>query len=112
MIAARCVAVTVALALGRAKLTGQSRAANKIPNAIGLAPHLGLLVPLGHDVLEGGAHHGALELLRPAGPLLGHILLQTLLVLPGEIWSSHMNTIHPWSLGPPRPRQEKVGYLR
>ena len=27
-------------------------------------PHLGLLVPLGHDFLEGGADHGALELVR------------------------------------------------
>ena len=46
------------------------------------AHHLGFLVPLGHDVLEGGAHHGALELLGAASPLLGHVLLQPLLVLP------------------------------
>merc|ERR1712038_1903092 len=45
-------------------------------------PDLGLLVPLGHDVLEGGADHGSLELLGPLVPLLGDILLGTLLVLP------------------------------
>ena len=46
--------------------------------------HLRLLVPLGHNVLEGGSHHGTLELLCSPGPLLGHILLETLLVLPGR----------------------------
>ena len=45
-------------------------------------PDLGLLVPLGHDVLEGGADHGTLELLGPLVPLLGDILLSALLVLP------------------------------
>ena len=65
-------------------------------------PDLGLLVPLGHDVLksgkclkpsesnsiaslkylEGGANNGPLELLGPLVPLLGDILLLTLLVLP------------------------------
>ena len=45
-------------------------------------PDLGLLVPLGHDVLEGGSDYGSLELLGPLVPFLGNILLQTLLVLP------------------------------
>ena len=45
-------------------------------------PHLGLLVPLGHDVLEGGSDYGSLELLGPLVPFLGNILLETLLVLP------------------------------
>merc|ERR1711862_654907 len=45
-------------------------------------PDLWLLVPLGHDVLEGGSHHGSLELLGPLVPLLGNILLGSLLVLP------------------------------
>ena len=49
-------------------------------------PDLGLLVSLSHDVLEGGSDHGALELLGAAGPLLGHVLLQSLLVLPGGGW--------------------------
>jgi len=44
-------------------------------------PHLGLLVPLGHDVLQRGADNGSLKLLGPLGPFLGHILLKTLLVL-------------------------------
>ena len=47
-------------------------------------PDLGFLVPLGHDVLEGGAHHVALELLGPPGPLLSNILLKALLMLPGK----------------------------
>merc|ERR1719330_2246120 len=45
-------------------------------------PDLGLLVPLGHDVLKGGANNSSLELLGPLVPLLGDILLLTLLVLP------------------------------
>merc|ERR1719147_63637 len=45
-------------------------------------PDLGLLVPLGHDVLEGGSDDGSLELLGPLVPFLGDILLETLLVLP------------------------------
>merc|ERR1719481_2359960 len=45
-------------------------------------PDLGLLVPLGHDVLEGGSDDGSLELLGPLVPFLGDILLKTLLVLP------------------------------
>merc|ERR1719481_1088688 len=45
-------------------------------------PHLGLLVPLGHDVLEGGSNDGSLELLGPLVPFLGNILLESLLVLP------------------------------
>merc|ERR1719147_195933 len=45
-------------------------------------PDLGLLVPLGHDVLEGGSDDGSLELLGPLVPFLGNILLKTLLVLP------------------------------
>lgn len=46
-----------------------------------LGPH----VPLGHDVCEGGAHDGALELLCTAGALLGLFLLLALLVLaPGK----------------------------
>merc|ERR1719147_539171 len=45
-------------------------------------PHLGLLVPLGHDVLESGAYYSTLELLCALGPLLLDILLQALLVLP------------------------------
>merc|ERR1719330_1195505 len=45
-------------------------------------PDLGLLVPLGHDVLKGGADNGPLKLLSPLVPLLGHILLLSLLVLP------------------------------
>ena len=65
-------------------------------------PDLGLLVPLGHDVLKsdkclqpskskstasqkylkGGANNGPLELLGPLVPLLGDILLLSLLVLP------------------------------
>merc|ERR1711971_1540958 len=44
--------------------------------------HLGLLVPLGHDVLQGCSNNGTLEILGTASPLLGHILLKTLLVLP------------------------------
>ena len=45
-------------------------------------PDLGLLVPLGHDVLEGCANNGSLELLGPLVPSLGDILLGPLLVLP------------------------------
>ena len=45
-------------------------------------PDLGLLVPLGHDVLESCANHGSLELLGPLVPSLGDILLGPLLVLP------------------------------
>ena len=61
-------------------------------------PDLGLLVPLGHDVLksdkylqqssksqsylEGGANNSPLELLGPLVPLLGDVLLGPLLVLP------------------------------
>merc|ERR1719251_207992 len=45
-------------------------------------PDLGLLVPLGHNVLESGADHGSLELLGPLVPLLGDVLLGSLLVLP------------------------------
>merc|ERR1719239_2017161 len=44
--------------------------------------NLGLLVPLRHDVLQGSSNDGTLELLGTTGPLLGHILLKTLLVLP------------------------------
>merc|ERR1719422_807065 len=40
------------------------------------------LVPLGHDVLEGGSNNGSLELLGSLVPFLGNILLETLLVLP------------------------------
>ena len=43
--------------------------------------HLGLLVALGHNVAERGAGDGPLELGRATGPLLRHLLLQTLLVL-------------------------------
>merc|ERR1712020_740126 len=35
-------------------------------------PDLGLLVPLGHDVLEGGTHNGSLELLGPLLPPVEH----------------------------------------
>ena len=35
--------------------------------------------------LQGGSNDGTLELLGTAGPLLGHILLKTLLVLPEKI---------------------------
>ena len=45
-------------------------------------PDLGLLVALGEDVGERGAHHGALELLRLLRPLLGSLLLNALAVLP------------------------------
>merc|ERR1719481_2280191 len=45
-------------------------------------PDLGLLVPLGHDVLEGGSDYGSLELLGSLVPFLGNILLESLLVLP------------------------------
>ena len=70
--------------------------------------HLRLLVPLRHDVLgrrdveihmskfmlnaqesnlQSCSNDGTLELLGTASPLLGHILLKTLLVLPnGEKW--------------------------
>ena len=71
--------------------------------------HLRLLVPLRHDVLgrrdveihidnnrmfyaqgsdlQSCSNDGTLELLGAASPLLGHILLKTLLVLPkGEKW--------------------------
>ena len=70
--------------------------------------HLRLLVPLRHDVLgrrdveakmkmrmlytlesnlQSCSNDGTLELLGAASPLLGHILLETLLVLPkGEKW--------------------------
>merc|ERR1719239_1371990 len=44
--------------------------------------HLRLLVPLCHDVLQGSSNNCTLELLGAASPLLGHILLKTLLVLP------------------------------
>ena len=44
-------------------------------------PDLGLLVPLGHNVLESGSDDGPLELLGLLGPLLGGLLLNTLLVL-------------------------------
>merc|ERR1719239_85149 len=44
--------------------------------------HLRLLVPLCHDVLQGGSNDSTLELLGTASPLLGNILLKTLLVLP------------------------------
>merc|ERR1719186_798716 len=44
-------------------------------------PYFGLLVPLGHDILKGGANDGTLELLSPLGTFLGGALLQSLLVL-------------------------------
>merc|ERR1719507_2241383 len=44
--------------------------------------HLRLLVPLSHDILQSSSNGGTLELLGTASPLLGHILLKTLLVLP------------------------------
>merc|ERR1719239_1008645 len=44
--------------------------------------HLRLLVSLCHDVLQGGSNNSTLELLGTASPLLGNILLETLLVLP------------------------------
>ena len=45
-------------------------------------PDLGLLVPLGQNVGERGAHHGALELLRLLRALLSSLLLDALAVLP------------------------------
>merc|ERR1719510_2916247 len=45
-------------------------------------PDLGLLVALGQDVGERGAHHGALELLRLLSALLRGFLLDALAVLP------------------------------
>ena len=45
-------------------------------------PDLGLLVSLGQDVGERGAHHGALELLRLLRALLSSLLLDALAVLP------------------------------
>ena len=45
-------------------------------------PDLGLLVSLGQDVGERGAHHGALELLRLLSALLRGFLLDALAVLP------------------------------
>lgn len=44
--------------------------------------HLGLHVTLGHDLGEGGADDGTLELLRAASALLHGLLLDSLLVLP------------------------------
>ena len=44
-------------------------------------PDFGLLIPLGHDVLKGGSNDGPLELVGPLRPLLGGLLLLTLLVL-------------------------------
>ena len=44
-------------------------------------PDLGLLVPLGEDVLEGGTDHSTLELLGLLGPLLVGLLLDSLTVL-------------------------------
>merc|ERR1719147_179854 len=41
-------------------------------------PHLGLLVPLGHDVLESGAHYSTLELLCALGPLLLYSTVQVI----------------------------------
>ena len=52
-------------------------------------PDLGLLVALGEDVGERGAHDGALELLGLLCPLLGCLLLNALAVLPamrGKKW--------------------------
>ena len=40
-----------------------------------------LLIPLCHDVLKGGSNDGPLELVGPLRPLLGGLLLLTLLVL-------------------------------
>ena len=45
-------------------------------------PDLGLLVALGQNVGERGAHHGALELLRLLRALLSSLLLDALAVLP------------------------------
>ena len=42
---------------------------------------LRLLIPLGNDVLKSGPHDGSLELVGPFGPLLGGLLLLSLLVL-------------------------------
>lgn len=44
-------------------------------------PDLRLLVPLGHDVIEGGTSDGSLELGGLSGPLLGNLFSLTLLVL-------------------------------
>ena len=44
-------------------------------------PHFWLLISLGHNVLEGCAYNCPLELVGPLGPLLGGLLLLTLLVL-------------------------------
>jgi len=43
-------------------------------------PDFGLLIPLSHDVLKGGSNNGPLELVGPLCPLLGGLLLLTLLV--------------------------------
>merc|ERR1719320_1398348 len=44
-------------------------------------PDLGLLVPLGHDILEGGSYDSTLELGGALVTLLGGLLLKPLLVL-------------------------------
>ena len=43
-------------------------------------PDFGLLIPLSHNVLKGGSYDGPLELVGPLRPLLGGLLLLTLLV--------------------------------
>merc|ERR1719348_2236231 len=69
----------------RRLLGGLGRLLGVLGGADGLLPlglaHLGLLVALGHDVGQRGAHHRPLELLRALGALLGRLLLDALLVL-------------------------------
>ena len=56
--------------------------------------HFGLLIPLGHDILECSSHNGPLELLRPLGALFGGFFLNTLPVLtPVEHSPSHLTRI-------------------
>ena len=75
-----CLLVSCGSLLGSGLLLGVLGGSHGLLS-LGL-PDLGLLVPLGHNVLEGGANHSSLELLGPLVPLLGDILLLALLVLP------------------------------
>merc|ERR1719186_945890 len=77
------------LDLGGSSFLGGSRLSGGLLGLLGSTdglltlslPHFRLLVPLGHDILKGGANDGTLELLSPLGTFLGGVLLQSLLVL-------------------------------
>ena len=75
-----CLLVSCGSLLGSGLLLGVLGSSHRLLS-LGLSD-LGLLVPLGHNVLESGADHGSLELLGPLVPLLGDVLLGALLVLP------------------------------